>query len=86
MRRPVALAMRGCAESAAGIDEAPGSVMPSASASDIMVAAVPIVMQVPKLRAMPASISRHSASLTLPACLSAQYFHTSLPEPSGLPR
>ena len=63
----------------------PVSVMPSVSASDIIVAAVPIVMQVPKLRAMPDSMSRHSSSETMPACLSAQYFQTSLPEPSTLP-
>ena len=56
MRRPHWIAMRLCAESGAGIDEAPGSVMPSVSVSDIMVAAVPIDMQVPKERAMPASI------------------------------
>ena len=34
-------------ESAAGIDEAPGSVSPSVSASAVMVDAVPMVMQVP---------------------------------------
>jgi hypothetical protein len=33
--------------SAAGIDEAPGSVMPMASAIAVMVLAVPMVMQVP---------------------------------------
>ena len=51
--------MRGCAESAAGIEEAPGKVKPSASARVIMVAAVPMVMQVPAERAMPASMSFH---------------------------
>ena len=47
MRRPVSAAMRMWLASAAGIDEAPGSVMPSVSAIAIMVAAVPMVMQVP---------------------------------------
>ena len=47
MRRPVSEAMRIWLASAAGIDEAPGSVMPSVSAIAIMVAAVPMVMQVP---------------------------------------
>ena len=47
MRRPDSAAMRMWLASAAGIDEAPGSVMPSASAIAIMVAAVPMVMQVP---------------------------------------
>jgi hypothetical protein len=32
-------------ESAAGIDAAPGSVKPSASVADVIVDAVPIVMQ-----------------------------------------
>ena len=46
-RRPQAAAMRLCAESGAGIEEAPGSASPYASAIDIIVDAVPIVMQVP---------------------------------------
>ena len=52
----------------------------------IMVAAVPMVMQVPNERAMPLSISAQSASLILPARFSSQYFHTSEPEPSVCPR
>jgi hypothetical protein len=47
MRRPVALAMRGCAESAAGIETAPGRVSPSVSTAEVIVEAVPIVMQWP---------------------------------------
>ena len=47
----------------AGIEDAPGSVMPIDSAMAVMVLAVPMVMQVPWLRAMPASTSTHSASL-----------------------
>ena len=47
IRRPLSAAMRMWLASAAGIDEAPGRVMPSVSAIDIMVAAVPMVMQVP---------------------------------------
>ena len=78
--------MRGWAESAAGIEDAPGSVRPSASAIAIMVAAVPITMQVPKERAMPLSISLHCASVMLPARFSVQYFHTSEPEPRYSPR
>ena len=60
MRRPAAAHMRGWLASAAGIDEAPGSARPSASAIAIMVAAVPITMQVPNERAMPPSISFQS--------------------------
>ena len=47
-----------------------------------MVAAVPIVMQVPGERAMLSSISCQSRSLMLPARSSAQYFQLSDPEPS----
>ena len=86
MRRPATAHMRGWPASAAGMAEAPGSVMPIASAMLIMVAAVPIVMQVPNERAMPFSISAQSASLMRPARFSSQYFHTSEPEPSCWPR
>ena len=78
--------MRGWLASGAGIDEAPGSVSPSASAIAIMVAAVPITMQVPNERAMPPSISFHSFSPMWPARFSSQYFQTSEPEPSVWPR
>ena len=86
MRRPQRDAMCACVASTAGMDDAPGSVSPSTSVSDIMVAAVPIVMQVPGERAMPCSISSHCSSLTLPARRSAQYLNTSVPEPSVCPR
>ncbi|KAG1386452.1 hypothetical protein G6F58_013835 [Rhizopus delemar] len=46
-RRPHSADMRMWLTSAAGIDEAPGRVMPMASAMAVMVLAVPIVMQVP---------------------------------------
>ena len=55
MRRPVSVAIRAWRESAAGIDAAPGSVKPIASAADVIVDAVPIVMQCPGERAMPCS-------------------------------
>ena len=45
MRRPVSVAMRAWRESAAGIDTAPGRVKPSASAAEVIVDAVPMVMQ-----------------------------------------
>ena len=86
MRRPAAAHMRGWLASGAGIEEAPGSVRPSASAIAIMVAAVPITMQVPNERAMPASISLHSCSPIVPARFSSQYFQASEPEPSVCPR
>jgi len=86
MRRPVSAASRACRESAAGIDEAPGNVKPSASAADVIVDAVPIVMHVPGERAMPSSIACHCSSVRLPARFSAQYFQTSEPEPRNWPR
>ncbi len=47
MRRPVCVLMRMWLASAAGIEEAPGKVMPMASAMAVMVLAVPMVMQWP---------------------------------------
>ena len=78
--------MRGWLASTAGIDDAPGSARPSASAIAIMVAAVPITMQVPNEREMPPSISFQSSSVMLPARFSSQYFQASEPEPSVSPR
>ena len=86
MRRPAAAHIRGWFESTAGIEDAPGSARPSASAIAIMVAAVPITMQVPKEREMPLSISAQSSSVMRTARLSSQYFHASEPEPSVVPR
>ena len=85
MRRPVSAAIRPCRESAARIDAAPGSVKPSASAAEVIVDAVPIVMQWPGERAMPSSIACHCSSVRLPARFSAQYFHTSEPGAQELP-
>ena len=59
--------------------------MPSASAIAVIVLAVPIVMQVPWLRAMPDRIASHSSLSMRPARLSSQYLNASEPEPSVLP-
>jgi hypothetical protein len=85
MRRPHSALMRMWFASAAGIDDAPGRVKPTASAMPIIVAAVPIVMQVPWLRAMPASISCQAWSERRPARRSSQYLKASDPEPSTWP-
>ena len=69
----------------AGMLEAPVRLMPRASAIAVMVLAMPMVMQVPWLRAMPPSTSIHCAWLILPARRSSQYFQASEPEPSGWP-
>ena len=60
--------------------------MPSASAAEVMVDAVPIVMQWPGERAMPHSSSASSHSPISPARASSQNFHMSVPLPSGSPR
>src|SRR5579884_4272170 len=75
MRRPARPHMRGWLESTAGIDEAPGSASPSASAIAIIVAAVPMTMQVPTERAIPPSISLHSASPRLGALFGPVFPH-----------
>ncbi len=85
-RRPLSEAMRLWLESTAGMDDTPGSDIPSASAMDIIVAAVPIVMQVPGERAMPSSISNQLCSSSFPERRSSQYFQTSVPLPSVSPR
>jgi hypothetical protein len=51
---------------------APGNASPSASTIEVIVLAVPIVLQVPGLRVMCASSFTHSASLTRPAWYSSQ--------------
>ena len=86
MRFPESVAICAWRESGAGIDAAPGSVMPSASAALVMVEAVPIVMQCPGERAMPSSTPCQSSSVMLPARSSAQYFQVSLPLPRNVPR
>ena len=60
--------------------------MPRASAAEVIVEAVPIVMQWPGDRAMPHSSSASSHSPTSPARASSQNFHTSVPLPTGWPR
>jgi hypothetical protein len=86
MRRPEAAHIRGWFASGAGIDEAPGSEKPMASAIAVIVDAVPIVMHMPAERAMPLSMSFHSCTVRLPATRSAQYFQVSEPDPSTVPR
>ena len=82
IRRPQAAAIRSWAEWTAGMVEAPGSISPRASVTAAMVTAVPIVMQVPGVRAMPSSMPRQAHSERQPACRSAQNFQTSVPLPS----
>src|SRR5258706_4346034 len=66
-RLPVAVAIFAWCESAAGIDAEPGSAKPSASAAEVMVDAVPIVMQWPGERANSSSVSFQSFFLSVSA-------------------
>src|SRR6476619_4616646 len=85
IRRPVCAAITECREYAAGIEDAPGRVPPSASTALVMVDAVPMVMQCPADRAIPPSTPFHSCWVINPARRSAQYFQVSDPEPSTFP-
>jgi hypothetical protein len=67
------------------MEDASGKVMPMASAIAVMVLAVPMVIQVPWLRAIPASMLSQSASVIVPARRSSQYFQASDPDPNILP-
>jgi hypothetical protein len=72
MRRPLISARAMRRESGAGMAALPDSVMPSASAIEAMVEAVPMTMQCPAERDMHDSISHHSSSDRRPARRSAQ--------------
>ena len=64
----------------------PGSVMPSASAIEAIVDAVPITMQWPAERDMQDSASQNSSSVIRPARFSAHSRQPSVPEPSSSAR
>src|SRR5215204_5698676 len=64
---------------------AAGSVMPSASASEFIVVAVPIVLQWPDEGAEEATISIYSGQPISPADLSFFASHLIVPEPARAP-
>ncbi len=68
------------------MDAAPGRLKPITSASEVMVEAVPMVMQWPGERALEASLSMKSAFEMAPALNSMNSRLVSVPLPSGLPR
>src|SRR3954451_18072797 len=68
------------------MDAAPGRDRPNASTAEVMVEAVPMVMQWPGDEAIRSSAEDQSSSLIVPARSSSQSFHTSDPEPSVGPR
>ena len=72
-------------ESTAGQDAEYGSCMPSASAIDAIVDAVPIVMQCPSDRDMHPSANAHSSCVIRPASRSSSQRHTAVPEPTSVP-
>ena len=62
-----------------------GSCMPSASAIDAIVDAVPIVMQCPLDLAMQPSANVHSSWVIRPVSRSSSNRHTAVPEPTSVP-
>src|SRR5690349_20360475 len=62
-----------------------GSVMPSASAMQAMVDAVPMVLQVPAERDIPACADMISCSVMVPALTCPDSCHTTVPEPMSRP-
>ncbi len=83
---PVPCAWASSRLSGAGRPAVPGSVIPSTSASSPIVEAVPMVLQCPRLRIIDDSDWRNSCSESLPARTSSLSRHTSVPQPSGIPR
>nr|WP_298326025.1 hypothetical protein [Haloactinopolyspora sp.] len=86
MRRPASCATSNRRMSTAGQVAEPGSCMPSASATQAMVEAVPMVMQCPLDRAMHPSASKTSSCVIRPALRSSSNFQTCVPEPTSWPR
>jgi hypothetical protein len=86
INRPVPCAASSSRLSGAGVPAIPGTLVPSASATSAIVDAVPIVLQCPRLRIIADSDWANSASDRVPARTSSDSRHTSVPQPSGLPR
>ena len=63
----------------------PVSIMPSTSASEFIVVAVPIVLQKPGDGAAEASMATYSASSMRPAACSFRASHLIVPEPARRP-
>ena len=85
IRSPHSEAIRTWFASIAGMLLAPGNVNPIASTIDVMVLAVPIVLQVPGERVILASSLIHSGCLILPATYSSQNFLVWVPAPTLCP-
>ena len=72
--------------STAGIAALPDSAMPSASAIDAMVLAVPIVLHEPGERDIDASASTNSSAVISPAFTASEKRQRCVPEPTFSPR
>ena len=84
--RPVRCAACSSRLSGAGVPATPGTTVPSASATSAIVEAVPMVLQCPRLRIIADSERVNCSRLSVPARTSSDSRHTSVPQPSGLPR
>ena len=82
MRSPQSVAMRGWAESIAGIELLPGSARPRASTIAVIVLAVPMVLQVPGERVIRVSSAFHWSESILPAWYSSQNTRVWVPAPT----
>jgi hypothetical protein len=85
-RAPVASASTVRRASTAGRPEPPGSIMPSVSARQAIVEAVPMVMQCPDERFRQDSNSSNSSRDTRPARRSSVIRQMSVPDPTSRPR
>ena len=86
IRRPVSCEITRRRLSTAGIAAQPGRLMPSASAMLFMVEAVPMTLQCPGERELPASAAMKSSSDISPARTASEKRQTWVPEPSSSPR
>ena len=84
--RPVAWAPSSNRLSGAGVPASPGITVPRASASRPIVEAVPIVLQWPRLRIIDDSERSKSSCESCPPRTSSLSRHTSVPQPSAVPR
>ena len=84
--RPVSWACSARRLSGAGVPAMPGSVMPSASAMQAIVEAVPMVLQWPLLRIIADSDVRNASWDRVPARTSSLSRQTPVPQPNSWPR
>ena len=84
--RPDSCAPSSSRLSGAGVPASPGIVMPSASAMMLMLDAVPMVLQWPRLRIIDDSDRRNSSADRVPARTSSLRRQTSVPQPRACPR